>query len=265
MANNINSMSFSAVCARLLSYSLRYKRSLMIALFGLVLYSVTDIGLAALMKPLLDDNLVDGKWQVYSLLVPFAIVAILLLRGLGGFLSQYHMGYVSGWVVKDLRMDMFAHLLRLSTSYYDVEPHGTLLSKLTFNVEKTASVSVKVLTSLVRDTLTVVGLVAWMLYLQWQVALIFLIMIPMLALLFVIASRRLRKVSRRIQRSMGAVTDDIQQAIQSNLTIKVFGSHGVEMEGFEASSERNISSIVVTSDASVPGEIVPTKSPCVAR
>ena len=232
------SFSFRAY-RKLLAYALRYRRALLLAVAGMVVYSATETGFAALMKPLLDNNFAGTEWRIHSLLVPFTIILVLLLRGIGSFVSVYYMAHVSSWVTKELRSDMFNHLLQLPTSYLNSVPNGVTISKLTFNVEKTMSVSAKTLTFLVRDTLTVVGLIGWLLYLEWKLALIFLISAPPIGWLIKLAGKRLRKVSRRIQRTMGAVTEDIQQAIQAHLAIKVFGNQGVELENFEANNERN--------------------------
>ena len=229
----------SGAYGQLLGYAWRYRRALLPALAGMVIYSATDTGFVALMKPLLDENLVDGEWHLRSVLVPVAIIFVLFLRGVGSFMSVYYMAYVGNWVAKDLRSDMFSHLLQLPAFYFDTTQRGVTVSRLTFNVEKAMSVSVKTLTFLVRDTLTVVGLVGWLLYLEWRLTLILLVMAPVVVWLVALASKRLRKVSRRIQRAMGDVTEDVQQAVQAGLVIKIFGSHGVERENFALSNERN--------------------------
>ncbi len=235
----LNELFASGIYGRLLTYALRHRRSLLLAVIGMVMYSATDTGFAALMKPLLDENINGGEWRMHSWLIPAAVILVLFLRGTGSFLSVYYMEHVGNWVTKELRSDMFDHLLHLPTPYFDVTPHGAMVSKLTFNVEKTASVSAKTLTFLVRDTLTVVGLISLLFYLEWLLALVFLVSAPLIAWLTMLAGRRLRKVSHRIQHTMGLVTEDIQQAIQANLAIKIFGSQGVERENFENSNERN--------------------------
>ena len=236
----LNLLFASGTYARLLAYAWRHRRMLLVAIAGMALYSATDVGFAALMKPLLDDSLFgEGRQSPYFWLVPGAVVLVIFLRGVGNFLSVYYMDYVGNWVSKELRSDMFAHLLQLPASYFSATPHGVLVSQLTFNVEKTTTVSAKTLTFMIRDTLTVVGLVGWLLYLEWLFALVFLSSAPLIGWLAALAARRLRKVSHRIQRTMGTVTDDIQQAVQAHLAIKIFGSHGAERRNFEHSNERN--------------------------
>ena len=236
--STLNRAFSSAAYGRLLGYAWRHRKALLLAVAGMVAYSLTDTGFAALMKPLFDEHVVGG-WWTHSWLLPGAVVVVLFLRGAGSFLSVYYMGYVGNWVTKELRSDMFAHLLQLPTSYFDATPHGATVSKLTFNVEKTTTVSAKTLTFLVRDTLTVVGLIAWLFYLEWRLAVIFLLSAPLIAWLTTLAGRRLRKVSHRVQRTMGVVTDDVQYAIRANLAVKIFGSHGVERENFENDLEKN--------------------------
>ena len=215
----------------------------MLAIIGMVLFSATNIGLAALMKPLLDanfgENILDDKRQFHLGWIPAALFLILLVRAVGNFMSVYYMECINNWVSKNLRAEMFAHLLQLPTSYFDTTAHGAIMSKLTFSVEKTLLVSAQTFTYLIRDTLSILGLIAWLFYLHWKFSLVLIALFPLIGWLTILASRRLRKVSRRIQAAMGDVTDDIQQAIQGNLAIKVFGSQRSESMNFEKSNEKN--------------------------
>ena len=237
--NPIDRLFSSGVSGRLLGYVWRYRKYLPLAIIGMVLFSATNIGLAALVKPLLDGSFAEGQRQAYSGWIPAAFFFVLLARAVGNFMSVYYMECVSNWVGKNLRSEMFARLLKLPTSYFDRTTHGTIISKLTFSVEKTLTVSAQTFTYLIRDTLTIVGLVAWLFYLHWEFSLVLVILFPLIGWLTILASRRLRKVSRRIQAAMGDVTDDIQQAIQGNLAIKVFGSQHSERANFERSNEKN--------------------------
>ena len=232
-------MTATEAYIRLLRYAWRHRRALIIAVVGMVIYSVTEVGFAALMKPLLDENLVGNEWNVHSWVLPVALIFVLFIRGLGSFLSTYYMAHAGNWVIKELRKDMFSHLLQLPASYYDATPQGVMVSRLTFNVEKTTSMSAKTLTFLVRDTLTIIGLLGWLFYLQWLFTLIFLVTTPVLVWLVTLSGKRLRKISHRIQRSMGLVTENIQQAVQANVMIKIFSNQEIEMESFEVSSERD--------------------------
>ncbi len=237
--NLLDRLFSSGVCGRLFSYIWQYKKYLSLAMIGMVMFSSTNIGLAALMKPLLDGNIIGGERQAYFGWVPAVLFLVLSVRAAGNFMLLYYMECISNWISKNLRSEMFARLLQLPTSYFDTTAHGVIMSRLTFSVEKTLSVSAQTFTYLIRDTLTILGLITWLFYLHWQFSLVLITLFPLIGWLTILSSRRLRKVSRRIQTSMGDVTDDIQQAIQGNMAIKLFGNQHGECANFEKSNENN--------------------------
>ncbi len=209
-----------------------------LAIMGMMIYAATDAGFAALMKPMMDGSFVERDPNVIRW-VPPAMVAILLLRALGGFLSSYYVSYVGRQVVKALRGDMFHHLLHLPVVYFDRSSSGQLISKLTYNVEQVADAASRSLTILIRDTLTIIGLVAWMFYLSWILTLCFLIAAPPITALVIHASKRFRTISSNIQRSMGDVTHVAQEVIEGHRVVKLFGGHAYEARQFEQVNEQN--------------------------
>lgn len=226
------------VYRRLLSYAVDEWRSMAIAVAGMVVYAATDTGFAALMKPMLDGSFV-GRDPNMIRWVPPAMVLILLLRGVGGYLSSYYIACAGRQVVKVMRAQMFHHLLHLPVAYFDQSSSGQLISKLTYNVEQIADAASRSLTVLIRDTLTIVGLIAWMFYLSWVLTLCFLIVAPPIAALVVYASKRFRKISGRIQHSMGDVTHVAQEMIEGHRVVKIFGGQAHEARQFEEVNEHN--------------------------
>ncbi|MDQ3731654.1 MAG: lipid A export permease/ATP-binding protein MsbA [Pseudomonadota bacterium] len=233
-----NDQTGKTVYRRLLSYAARYWRSMALAIMGMVIYAATDAGFAALMKPMMDGSFVERDPDVIRW-VPPTMVAILLLRALGGFLSSYYVSYVGRQVVKALRGDMFHHLLHLPVVYFDHSSSGQLISKLTYNVEQVADAASRSLTILIRDTLTIIGLVAWMFYLSWILTLCFLIVAPPITALVIHTSKRFRKISGNIQRSMGDVTHVAQEVIEGHRVVKLFGGQAYEARQFERVNEHN--------------------------
>jgi ATP-binding cassette, subfamily B, bacterial MsbA len=243
-----------AIYRRLLRYAAPHWRCMAIAIVGMVIFAATDAGFAALMKPMLDGSFVERDPDVIRW-VPPAMVAILLLRALGGYLSSYYVAFVGRQVVKVLRADMFHHLLHMPVAYFDRSSSGQLISKLTYNVEQVADAASRSLTVLIRDTLTIIGLVAWMFYLSWFLTLCFLIVAPPIAALVVYASKRFRKISGNIQRSMGDVTHAAQEMIEGHRVVKLFGGQARETQNFERVNERNRAThmkMVRTEAASTP-------------
>jgi len=223
---------------RLLSYLSGQWRYFGVAVLGLVVYAATDTAFAAIMKPLLDGSFVERDPEMIMWL-PLVLMGIFVLRGLAGFYSTYFMAYVGWQVIKQLRQQMFHKLVTLPTAVYDRSSAGEMISKLTFNVERVSSAATNSLTILIRDSLTIMGLLGWMFYLNAYMTFGFLLVGPFMAWIFSSITRRFRRISHRIQGSMGQVTHVVEEAIEGHRVVKVFG--GVESENarFEQLNEEN--------------------------
>jgi subfamily B ATP-binding cassette protein MsbA len=150
---------------------------------------------------------------------------------------------------------MFNRLLTLPCSYYDANPTGTIISRITFNVEQVASAATNALLILVRDSLSVIGLLAWMIYLNWKLSMIFIIVVPAIGIVIKLVSGRLRRLSTFLQQAMGDMTHIIDEAIKGNRVVKLFSGQGYEGKRFDTMANRvrhmNIK-IIATSAANVP-------------
>ncbi|MCG6869631.1 MAG: lipid A export permease/ATP-binding protein MsbA [Gammaproteobacteria bacterium] len=226
------------VYRRLLGYTLRHKQRFSLAILGMVLYAATDTGFAAIIKTMLDGSFVERDPQIMRW-APFGIVAVLLLRGIGGFLSMYNLHYVGRAVIKRLRSEMFDQLLYSPVSYFDRTSSGQQISRITFNTEQVFSAATNGVTLLVRDSLTVLGLLGWMFYLDWRLAIGFFFIAPIVAALVGFASRIFRKVGRGIQDSMGDVSHVAEEMIEGNRVVKIFGGQDYEAAQFEMAIEKN--------------------------
>ncbi|MDD3519460.1 MAG: ABC transporter transmembrane domain-containing protein, partial [Chromatiales bacterium] len=242
------------VYRRLLSHSLAYWPLMAVAIVAMVATAAAETGFAAIMRPLLDGSFVERDPDVIRW-IPYALVGIFIVRGGSGFFSGYFMSYIGRQVVKELRAKMFDQLLRMPVSYYDNASSGQLLSRLTYNVEQVAQASTDSITVLVRDSLTVIGLVAWMFYLNWTLALSIIVVGPVIAGIVAYITRRFRRISRRIQGSMGDVSHVAEEMIDGHRVVKIFGGEDYERAHFEAANERNRAlhmKMVATHSASVP-------------
>ncbi|WP_018955119.1 lipid A export permease/ATP-binding protein MsbA [Thioalkalivibrio sulfidiphilus] len=226
------------VYRRLLGYSFSHWPWLVASVVTMVIVAATEAGFAALMRPLMDSGFVERDQSAIRW-VPLAIIAIFAIRGIAEFAASYTIKYVGRMVVKKLRSQLFDHLLRLPVSHYDGAASGQLISRLSYNVEQVASAATESISILVRDTLTVLGLLAWMLYLNWMLTLAVLIIAPVVAVLVSQVTSRFRKISHRIQRTMGDVTQVTQEVIEGNRVVKIFGGEDYERSRFEKINERN--------------------------
>ncbi|MCB1756410.1 MAG: lipid A export permease/ATP-binding protein MsbA [Gammaproteobacteria bacterium] len=223
---------------RLLTYVKPYRREFSFAIAGMVGYSLTDTGFAALMQPMLDAGFVERDRSAISL-VPMLIIAIFVVRGIAGFASSYYMSWIGWKVIKTIRSEIFNKYLTLPTQYYDNASSGELISKITFNSQNVAQAASNALTVMIRDSLTAIGLFALMFYLSWQLSLCFLIIGPIIGIIVNRVSRTFRRISRGIQNSMGDVSHVIEEAVEGQRVVKIFGGHDYERQQFEKVNERN--------------------------
>ncbi|MFV2057921.1 MAG: lipid A export permease/ATP-binding protein MsbA [Thiohalomonadales bacterium] len=254
MSQDETLISASDAYRRLLRYAKPYWQGFIAAVIGMALVAATETGFAAIMKPMLDGSFVEKDPLVIRYL-PLALLAIFVVRGIGSFLSTYCMAWIGRNVIRDLRNDMFAHLIHLPARFYDKTSKGILTSKLIFDVEQVATATTTVITVVIRDSLTVIGLLIWMIYLSWQLSLFFLLIVPIMGVIIVSVSSRFRKISRRIQSSMGSVTQATQQVVESDRIIKVFGAAQQEQQHFSQANNFNRSQhmkMVMVTATSVP-------------
>src|SRR5262245_32097232 len=226
---------------RLLSYVRPYAGVFVVALAAMVGAAATDPLFPALMKPMLDGGFTAGK-SVSAVLPPamfaLAIIAIFFVRGILSMVSAYAMAWVSNRVVLDLRGEMFARLVRMPTQFFDDHTSGALLSRVAYDVAGVTSAATSVLTVVVKDSVTVVALLAWLFYLNWKLTLIALVTAPLIALVLRQLSRRLRQMARESQRSMGELAHVIEETIECHKVVKVFGGQEYEMRRFEHANQR---------------------------
>ncbi len=223
---------------RLLRYVFAYKGTFLLALLGMVVAAATETGFAALMNPLLDGTFVEKDSEVIRIIL-FASLGIALLRGIAGFAASFGMSWVARNVIRDLRGQMFREMLHKPVSYFDSMAAGQLISKLIYDVEQVASASTQVVTVLVRDVLTIAGLLGWMLYLNAPLVLVLAVVGPVVVVTVRFASERFRLLSRRVQTSMGDVGSAANEAVQGQRVIKIFRGEEYENRHFQRVNEYN--------------------------
>ena len=242
------------VYRRLLGYARPYWRPFSISILGMLVYAATEPIFAAMMQPLLNGSFVDRDPDVVRT-VPVFLVALFVVRGSAGFVNTYFLKWVGRRVVADLRREMFEHLMHTPTRYYDRHSSGQILSKFTYNVENVAHATTTALTTLVRDGFTVIGLIAYMLYINASLSAIFLLTGPAMAGAVKYASKRFRRHSQRIQDRVGELTHTVQEVIDAHRVVKTFGGQARERTRFGHVNEKTRSlqmKMIATEAASVP-------------
>ncbi len=226
-----------AIYRRLLGYTRPYLRGFGLAVLGLVVAAATEPLFPALMKPLLDRGFVD-KTGIELWYVPVAIIGIFVVRGAATFTSNYALAWVANKVLADMRREMFAHMLRLPAAGFEREASGLLISKIVFEVNNVTVAATRVLTTIVRDSLVIVGLLAWLFYLNWKLTMVAIALIPVIAGVVTVASRRLRLLNRRSLEHTGELTRVVEEAVHGYKVIKVFDGYGRQSAIFGRTVER---------------------------
>jgi len=166
-----------------------------LGVLSMVLTAATEPALPALFKVLLDDGFgrQGADWLLWAL--PLSMVLLFLLRGAFTFTMSYAMSWVSQRVLTDLRRDMFARLAELPAGYFARESAGQLISRMVVDVNNVTSTLGSVVVVLVRDSAVIVGLLGWLLYLNWRLTLIAAVLIPIVAVATVMRRAKLRSRS----------------------------------------------------------------------
>ena len=216
---------------RLVAHVRPYWRIFAISIAGMLVSAATEVALPAAAKPFLDGTFVH-KDPVLMRWIPLLLIGLYLVRGLGAFAGQYASSWVAMRVIMDLRQRMFGKLLVLPLSYFSNNLSGKLISKFTFDVAQIAVAVTYVVTVLVRDSVTIVALMAYLLWLNWQLTLITFVMIPPIAIVVRLFNRRLRGLTRQTQQSMGEINHVLQETMDNQKVVKIFGGQVYESHRF---------------------------------
>ena len=217
---------------RLLTYVRPHWRVFAIAIGCMGLSSLAEPALPALMKYVLDDGFVrnqgSGDWLFY----PLAIFSIFVVRALIGFVADYAMNWISQTVILDLRDAMFANMLRLSSQYYTDNSSGRILSRISNDVAGVTAAATTAITTVVKDSLAVIGLLAWLFYLNWKLTLITVAMVPLIGMTVRAFSNRVRHLARKSQDANGSLIQVLQESIEGHKVVKIFGGQDYEAGRF---------------------------------
>lgn len=232
--------SSSQLYFRLLGYVRPYWKMLALGLFLSALAAAMEPVLPAMMKPLLDNGFAAGGngAAADSLLgrapwiAPLAIVALMTIRGLVTFSANYAMSWVQIRLINDMRQQMFDHLVRLPMAFFEQNASARTITRLTNDVNNIGAAVTTAGVTLIRESLSIVGLLGWLLYLNWQLTLVTLSVAPFIAWVTKLVGKRLRNLSRSWLDGMGLMTQTLQEAILCQKVLKVFGGEEQESRRF---------------------------------
>ncbi|RUR10686.1 lipid A export permease/ATP-binding protein MsbA [Legionella sp. km772] len=223
---------------RLLAFVKPFWPVLVLGIGANILYSGIDAGFTYMMMPFLDKGLIHLD-MAFVKTIPFIVLIGITLRGLVSSLGSYCMTWVARSVVKVLRQQVFAHILHLPADYYDEATSGQMLSKILYDVEQVAQVSADALTDFVQNVCLVIGLLTVMMVICWQLSLMFLLTVPFVGFIVNYTNKRVRRISHKVQQTMGEVTEIASEAIEGYKVVRVFGGTAYEKEKFNQATEHS--------------------------
>jgi len=225
------------IYGRLLSYVVPYLPLFLISILGFGIFAGSQVALAEWLKRVIDY--VDSPTDDMRLIWPLLLILIALIRGASFFIGNYLLASISNRLVHELRTDLFNKIPVLPSSFFDTRSSGHLVSRITFNVMQVTGAATNALKILIREGLLVIGLVAYLMFLNFQLASIFFVAAPFIAIVVGYAGRRLRKISDRIQTAMGDVTHVASETISAYKEVKAFGGKQYEVDRFLKASDNN--------------------------
>jgi len=222
---------------RLLKYVKPYWRIFSAGILGMILFAATEAAVPAILKPILDGTFVEQD-PVYLVWAPVGLIALFAIRAIATFISSSSFAAVSTRLMYKIRDDMFTRLLHLPSSYFQQNITGNIVSKFTYDVTQISSAGVEVLTVLVKDTLIVIGLLGYLLWLDWQLSLLTLIIIPSAALVAKYLGRRQKRLSREVQELFGDITHIVDESVKGERVVKIFNGQEDEHKRFDFAANK---------------------------
>lgn len=250
---------------RLLRYVGRYWLAFVVSVLGLFMHSAAEIAFVDLLGYITDtvgamnstavssssvpsagitaaianafyggSNLVNG-----AVVIPIFLIVISIVRGLGYLIGSYGLAYVSNFLVHALRTDILNKYLHLPSDFFNRSMSGHLVSVVTFNVQQVTEAGTKAIKTLLQQGSLVLGLLGYLFYINWKLTLFFIAVMPFIAFLVSVVSKRFRLISKRIQSAMGDVTQVTQEVVNGYQEVRMFGAEAVEQSRMAIASHNN--------------------------
>ncbi|WWP01138.1 MAG: lipid A ABC transporter ATP-binding protein/permease MsbA [Candidatus Dasytiphilus stammeri] len=233
-----------------------FKIGLILAASALLVNAASDAFMISLFKPLLDEGIIKTN-QLVLLSIPVALIGMMILRGVSGYVSSYCMSWVSSKVVMNMRRLLFNHLMGMPVAFFDQQSIGTLLSRITYDSEQVSASSSSALILLIREGASITGLFIMMFYYSWHLSIIILILAPLVYWAMSFVSKRFMKISKNLQNTMGQVTESAEQMLKGHKEVLLFGGQKIENDRFaEVSNQMRQQDMKLISASSMSDPVI---------
>ena len=234
---------------RLLAYLKPFIGLFLTSIAGYIIFSSSQPMMAGILKYFVDGLTSEAAQTRYDfpligtmeLLygIPLLLVMVITWQGVGSFLGNYYLAKVSLGLINNLRQELFAKLLRLPNAFFDHNNSGHLVSRITYNVTMVTGAATDAIKVVIREGMTVIFLFGYLLWMNWQLTLVIMAILPIIGVMVTSASRKFRKQSRKIQEAMGDLTHITSETIHGYRVVRSFGGEAYERDRFNRASQEN--------------------------
>ncbi|HTF98290.1 MAG TPA: lipid A export permease/ATP-binding protein MsbA [Cellvibrio sp.] len=242
-----------SVYKRLLCYVKPYSGWFVLSFFAFGLFGASSILFVKILENLI--NVISANDPADRYWVPLQVIGATLLRSLGSFVGVYLMSRIAFNIIHQLRVQVFNHMTKLPNATFDEKNSGNLISIITYNINGVTAAATDAIKISLREGLTVIGLFAYLIYMDWRLTLVFIIIAPVIGLIVGVVGKRLRRLSNKVQNTVGDLTQVTGEMINGFKVMRSFGGEDYEKQRFESVSKKNLQQnlkIVVTSAANTP-------------
>ena len=221
-------------------YLFPYMRGLLklffISVIAMIIVGITGPVFASLLKPIIDNGFVEKNMELMKW-IPLEIIGLFILRGIANYVNEYTSAYISNKMVQEIQRDLFAKLMKIPVSYYQENNRGRMMSRIVNDARGITAAGFDVITVFAKDGVTVIGLLLWLFYLDWQLTLITFLTIPLLGWCVKVINKRIRRLATKSQNDLGYVMQILSEAIDGTRVIRIYGGQEYEQKRLEATNK----------------------------
>lgn len=230
-SKNHKKLTILALYKKLGRYALAYKYTLLLSIFFTIVVAITNTSFLAVIKKITDHGFLnEDPHKRFSLAL--ILLFTMILRALGGLISNYSLKWISMKTIEDLRCDVFKKIMNFPISYFDKNSSSSIVSKITNDTQQLSGIVTEITYAVLKDGLTILGIISYMIYLDWKLTLIFLLLAPLIIIYISYISPRLRKAGKSIQEEAAHMLMVSDEAISAQRVVKIFGAKEYEILKF---------------------------------
>lgn len=221
---------------RLFPYMRGLLKYFFISVLAMIVVGLTGPLFASLLKPIIDNGFVDKNLELMKW-IPLEIVGLFIFRGIANYINEYTSAYISNRMVQSIQRDLFAKMMMLPISYYQENSRGRMMSRITNDAKGITAAGFDVITVFAKDGVTVLGLLIWLFYLDWQLTLITFVTIPLIGWCVRVINKRIRRLASKSQNDLGQVMQILSESIDGTRVVRVYGGQEYEQKRLDTTNK----------------------------